>query len=65
MRPTLRDCGGMAFNTAPTVEVDGFSFTGSVAAGRSVVRACGERGIRYQLKMDGNNPAVVLREAWT
>ncbi|WP_433935905.1 aldehyde dehydrogenase family protein [Sorangium cellulosum] len=55
----------MAFNTAPTVKVDGSSFTGSVAAGRSVARACGERGIRYQLRMDGKNPAVVLREART
>lgn len=41
----------------------GLSFTGSVPTGRSIARACLERGTRYQLEMGGKNPVVVLDDA--
>ncbi len=43
--------------------VDGVSFTGSVAAGRSVAAACAARLARCQLEMGGKNPLVVLDDA--
>jgi aldehyde dehydrogenase (NAD+) len=43
--------------------VDGVSFTGSVAAGRSVAAACAARLARFQLEMGGKNPLVVLDDA--
>jgi len=43
--------------------VDGLSFTGSVAAGRSVAAACAARLARCQLEMGGKNPLVVLDDA--
>jgi acyl-CoA reductase-like NAD-dependent aldehyde dehydrogenase len=43
--------------------VDGISFTGSVVTGKSIARACVERGAKYQLEMGGKNPVVVLEDA--
>src|SRR5262245_43062851 len=43
--------------------VNGVSFTGSVAAGKSIARVAVERGLRYQLEMGGKNPVVVLEDA--
>ena len=43
--------------------VDGVSFTGSVATGRSVAAACAARLARFQLEMGGKNPLVVLDDA--
>lgn len=43
--------------------LNGISFTGSVATGKSIARACIERGVRYQLEMGGKNPVVVLEDA--
>ena len=39
------------------------SFTGSVATGATVARACAARGAKYQLEMGGKNPLVVLDDA--
>jgi aldehyde dehydrogenase (NAD+) len=46
-----------------TPGIDAISFTGSVATGKSVARACVERGAKYQLEMGGKNPVVVLEDA--
>jgi aldehyde dehydrogenase (NAD+) len=43
--------------------VHGLSFTGSVATGKQIARACTERGAKYQLEMGGKNPVVVLEDA--
>ncbi|HLQ77609.1 MAG TPA: aldehyde dehydrogenase family protein [Terriglobia bacterium] len=43
--------------------VNGISFTGSVATGKAIARACVESGVRYQLEMGGKNPVVVLEDA--
>lgn len=43
--------------------IDGLSFTGSVAVGRSVAAACSARLARCQLEMGGKNPLVVLDDA--
>jgi alpha-ketoglutaric semialdehyde dehydrogenase len=43
--------------------LNGISFTGSVATGKSIARMCVERGLRYQLEMGGKNPVVVLEDA--
>lgn len=43
--------------------IHGISFTGSVAKGKALARACIERGLRYQLEMGGKNPVVVLEDA--
>jgi aldehyde dehydrogenase (NAD+) len=43
--------------------VDGISFTGSVATGRTVAAACAARLARCQLEMGGKNPLVVLDDA--
>src|SRR4029077_5785839 len=43
--------------------LNGVSFTGSVAAGKSIARTCVERGLRYQLEMGGKNPVIVLEDA--
>jgi len=55
-----RDAGAAL---ATTDGVDGISFTGSVATGRSIARACVERGAKYQLEMGGKNPVIVLEDA--
>nr|CAA9252306.1 2,5-dioxovalerate dehydrogenase [uncultured Armatimonadetes bacterium] len=52
---------GEALVNAPGV--DGISFTGSVATGKSIARACVERGAKYQLEMGGKNPVIVLEDA--
>jgi alpha-ketoglutaric semialdehyde dehydrogenase len=54
---------GEALVTMTSPRVDGISFTGGTATGRSIARACLERGIRYQLEMGGKNPVVVLEDA--
>ncbi len=43
--------------------INGISFTGSAATGKSIARACVERGAKYQLEMGGKNPVVVLEDA--
>jgi len=43
--------------------VDAVSFTGSVATGRRVAKACSERGAKYQLEMGGKNPLIILADA--
>ncbi len=52
---------GEALTASPLVA--GISFTGSVATGGAVARACVERGARVQLEMGGKNPLVVLDDA--
>ena len=43
--------------------VDAISFTGSGPTGKSIARACVERGAKYQLEMGGKNPAIILEDA--
>lgn len=43
--------------------VDGVSFTGSTAVGRSIIRTAAERAIPCQTEMGGSNPSIVLRDA--
>lgn len=43
--------------------VDGLAFTGSVATGRKVATAAGERLIPCSLELGGKNPAIVLPQA--
>ena len=57
--------GGRAAGEA-LVNADGLagvSFTGSVATGKHIARACVERGVKYQLEMGGKNPVVILEDA--
>lgn len=42
--------------------VTAVSFTGSVATGKSIAKACVERGAKYQLEMGGKNPSVILED---
>ncbi len=44
-------------------EVDGISFTGSVATGKHVAAKCAESLKKVQLEMGGKNPFVVLDDA--
>lgn len=44
-------------------QVDGISFTGSVATGRHVAAKCAESLKKVQLEMGGKNPFVVLDDA--
>lgn len=44
-------------------DVDLVSFTGSVAAGRAIARAAGDRLARLVLELGGNAPAVLLDDA--
>lgn len=44
-------------------DVDGISFTGSVATGRAVAQAAAARMARVQCEMGGKNPLVVLDDA--
>jgi len=44
-------------------DVDGISFTGSVATGRGIARAATARMARVQCEMGGKNPLVVLDDA--
>jgi alpha-ketoglutaric semialdehyde dehydrogenase len=55
--------GGAAAGQALTDAGDVISFTGSVAVGRSVAAAAGQRGIPAQAEMGGQNPAVILPDA--
>lgn len=57
--------GGSEAGTAiaSTNGIDGVSFTGSAVTGKSVARACVERGAKYQLEMGGKNPSVILEDA--
>ena len=43
--------------------VDKVSFTGSVATGRKVARACAEQLIPCSLELGGSDPAIVLKNA--
>ncbi|MGH7494909.1 MAG: aldehyde dehydrogenase family protein [bacterium] len=47
----------------PHPQVDGFSFTGSIAVGRKLAVQCAQRMARVQLEMGGKNPMVVLDDA--
>ena len=55
--------GDVATGKAVVDNVDLVSFTGSVAAGRSVVGAAAGRGVAVQAEMGGQNPAIVLPDA--
>ena len=44
-------------------QVDGVTFTGSVATGRRVAAACAGAMRRFQLEMGGKNPIVILADA--
>ena len=52
---------GEAILTSP--DVNGVSFTGSVATGKHVAATCSARGAKFQLEMGGKNPMVVLDDA--
>lgn len=52
---------GEALLSSP--QVDGISFTGSVATGRHVAAKCAESLKKVQLEMGGKNPFVVLDDA--
>lgn len=57
-------CGGVKTGRA-VIEggVDHVSFTGSVAAGRQVAAACGQRLISCSLELGGKAPAIVCADA--
>ncbi len=55
-----RDAGEALVNDA---NVTGVSFTGSDKTGKTIARACMERGAKYQLEMGGKNPVIVLEDA--
>jgi aldehyde dehydrogenase (NAD+) len=55
--------GGGATGEAVVAHSDVVSFTGSVAAGRTVRRAATERGVPVQCEMGGQNASVVLPDA--
>lgn len=44
-------------------DIDGISFTGSVATGRALAVRCAETSKKVQLEMGGKNPMVVLDDA--
>jgi aldehyde dehydrogenase (NAD+) len=44
-------------------QVDGISFTGSIAVGRSIAVQCAQRMAKVQLEMGGKNPLVILDDA--
>lgn len=44
-------------------DIDAVTFTGSVAVGRAVAKACAERMCKVQLEMGGKNPFIVLEDA--
>ncbi|MES2947135.1 MAG: aldehyde dehydrogenase family protein [Pseudomonadota bacterium] len=46
-----------------SVEVDGISFTGSVATGRRIIATCAARQAKVQCEMGGKNPLVVVDDA--
>ncbi|WP_028997930.1 aldehyde dehydrogenase family protein [Azohydromonas australica] len=52
---------GEAMTTSP--DVNGISFTGSVAVGRQIGLAAMQSGKKVQLEMGGKNPMVVLDDA--
>lgn len=52
---------GQAMLDSP--DIDGISFTGSVATGRRVAEACARHMRRAQIEMGGKNPLVVLDDA--
>ncbi len=52
---------GETLLTSP--DVNGVSFTGSVATGKHVAATCTARGAKFQLEMGGKNPMVVLDDA--
>jgi aldehyde dehydrogenase (NAD+) len=52
---------GQALIDSP--DVQGISFTGSVATGRQVMRGAAERFLKVQLEMGGKNPLVILDDA--
>jgi acyl-CoA reductase-like NAD-dependent aldehyde dehydrogenase len=56
--------GGAEVGAALTqAAVDHVVFTGSVAAGRAVARACAERLVRCSLELGGKDAAIVLGDA--
>ncbi|MEU8518709.1 aldehyde dehydrogenase family protein [Streptomyces sp. NBC_01216] len=55
--------GGAAEGAALITACDALSFTGSTAAGRTVIRAATERGVPVQAEMGGLNAAIVLPDA--
>lgn len=52
---------GQALIESP--DVNGISFTGSVATGRAIAARCAELGKRIQAEMGGKNPMIVLDDA--
>ena len=46
-----------------SLDIDGISFTGSVATGRGIAAICGQQLKRVQLEMGGKNPLLVLDDA--
>lgn len=46
-----------------SADINGVSFTGSVATGKHVAAICSARGAKFQLEMGGKNPMVVLDDA--
>ncbi|MFL6179751.1 MAG: aldehyde dehydrogenase family protein, partial [Actinomycetes bacterium] len=55
-----REIGGVLSDNA---DVDGISFTGSVATGEQILAASSPHRTRVQLEMGGKNPLVVLDDA--
>src|SRR5215216_801134 len=47
---------------ASDARVDGVAFTGSVATGKKVARACVERMARVNLEMGGKDPFIVCSD---
>ncbi len=45
------------------VQVNGVSFTGSIAVGRKIAVQCAQRLAKVQLEMGGKNPLVILDDA--
>ncbi|MGX9672888.1 aldehyde dehydrogenase family protein [Mycobacterium sp. HM-7] len=55
--------GGGETGAAVVDSVDYVAFTGSVATGRAIARACAERLIPCSLELGGKDPAIVLADA--
>jgi NAD-dependent aldehyde dehydrogenases len=55
--------GGETGKALVEAGVNGVSFTGSAATGKSIAATCAARGVKYQLEMGGKNPAVILEDA--